>query len=163
MSGQDATAVPVYTPIPSHGSAVAASAASETRQHDARHAQPQDSQHTNLISQEVQPRYPSTNTRQRSSNVNVSNPELEFQRTALNALRSTVSQQEAEIKRLNECMDIRNKRIVQLESQVGHASDLLADRNTSNEVPEAGLKALADKVDGILIKLETILFLFNLV
>ena len=51
-------------------------------------------------------------------------------------------------------MDIRNKRIVQLESQVGHASDLLADRNTSNELPEVRLKALADKVDGILVKLE---------
>ena len=103
---------------------------------------------------DVQPRYPTTTTRQRSSNINVGNAELEFQRTALTALRSTVTQQEAEIKRLNECMEIRNKRVVQLESQVGHASDLLADRNAPNELPNAALKALADKVDGILVRLE---------
>ena len=99
--------------------------------------------------------YPSTNTRQRSSNINETNPETEFQRTALNTLRSTVSQQEVEIKRLNECLEVRNKRIMNLEAQVGHASDLFADRNnTTTRPPEHELKALAEKVDSIVLKLE---------
>ena len=41
-------------------------------------------------SQLLPPRFPSTSTRQRSSNVNLANAEQEFQKTALGALRSTV-------------------------------------------------------------------------
>jgi hypothetical protein len=43
---------------------------------------------------------------------------------------------------------------VQLESQVGHASDLIAARGTPNQLCEDKLKAVADKVDEISAKLE---------
>jgi hypothetical protein len=79
------------------------------------------------------PKFPSTAGRQRSSNVNTSNADDEFQRTALNACRSTITQQGVEIKKLNEALDIRNKRILQLEAQIGHASDLFSDRASNGE------------------------------
>ena len=41
-----------------------------------------------------------------------------------------------------------------LETQVGHASDLIAGRGTSSDLPEDKLKAVADKVDEIYKKLE---------
>ena len=49
---------------------------------------------------------------------------------------------------------MRNKRITQLEAQVGHASDLFADRSTSTDTPSDKLKAVADKVDAISLILE---------
>ena len=108
------------------------------------------------ITGDTQPRFPSTSTRQRSSNVNVNvnNAEQEFLQTAIGACRSTISQQEAELKRLRECLEIRNKRILNLESQVGHASDFIASRGTTSDVPEDKLKAVADKLDEISRKLE---------
>ena len=82
---------------------------------------------SNLLSQ---PRKePNYSIRQRSSNIPVDNPEHEFQKTALDACRSTIAQQEAEIKKLNEGMDVRNKRILQLENQVGVATSYLSSRN----------------------------------
>ena len=105
----------------------------------------------------VQPSFPSATTRQRSTNININNAELEFQRTALNACRSTVSQQEAEIKRLKETLEIRNKRIIQLEAVVGHAADTVAARDSPpahTSISENNCKVLADKVDEISKKLE---------
>ena len=75
-------------------------------------------------------RFPNNSIRQKSSNINLSNPEIEFQKTALNACRSTIAQLEAEKKRLNETLSIRNRRIMQLEEQIGHASDYVASRDT---------------------------------
>ena len=80
--------------------------------------------------------FPTGSTRQRSSNVNTENPLQEFQKTALEACRSTITQQEVEIKRLKEGMDIRNKRILQLESQIGHAADFIATRDNPKDSPE---------------------------
>ena len=67
------------------------------------------------------------------SNVNISNADDEFQRTALNTCRRTITQQGAEIKKLKEALDIRNKRILQLEAQIGHASDLFSDRASHDD------------------------------
>ena len=78
------------------------------------------------------PRFPNTSTRQRGSNVLVNNPELEFHQTALSACRSTITQLEVEQKRLKETLDIRNKRILQLESQIGQAADSIAARDVSS-------------------------------
>ena len=103
---------------------------------------------------QVQPKFPSTSTRQRSSNINLGDPELEFLKTALSACRSTISQQEAELKRLNECLNIRNKRIIQLESQVGHASDYISARTPSPDVPESSLCAISEKLDLVTRKVE---------
>ena len=55
-------------------------------------------------------RFPNNSTRQRKSNVVTLNPEIEFQKASLDACRSTIIQQEAEIKRLKEALDLRNKR-----------------------------------------------------
>ena len=76
-------------------------------------------------------KFPSNSIRQRSSNVNTKDPEMEFQRTALDTCRSTIVQQETEIKRLKESLEIRNKRIMQLEGQVGHAAAHIGGRNAS--------------------------------
>ena len=112
---------------------------------------------TTAIPHSAQPSFPSASTRQRSTNINTSNAELEFQRTALNACRSTVSQQEAEIKRLKETLEIRNKRIMQLEAIVGHAADTVAARDSPpahNNISENSCKLLADRIDEISMKLE---------
>ena len=61
----------------------------------------------------------------------VTEPEKEFHKAALDACRSTIVQQEADLKRLNESLDIRNKTIMQLESQVGVAKSYLASRDPS--------------------------------
>ena len=107
-----------------------------------------------LPGSQSQPRFPSTATRQRSSNINTTDPELEFQKTALSSCRSTISQQQAELKRLNECLDVRNKRIMNLESQVGHASDIISDRATTNDIPNDRLQSLSEKVEEIFRKFD---------
>ena len=68
-----------------------------------------------------------------------------------------MSQQEAEIKRLKETLEIRNKRIIQLEAVVGHAADTVAARDSPpahTSISENNCKVLADKVDEISKKLE---------
>ena len=99
------------------------------------------------------PIFPSTSARQRSSNVQVDNPELEFNRTALSACRSTITQQEVELKRLKESLALRNKRLLQLESQIGVASEQLSSRN-SEQGPE--MKALIGRIDTVESKLNTL-------
>ena len=59
-----------------------------------------------------------------------------------------------ELKRLRETLEIRNNRIIQLEAQVGHSSNLFAARGSTGEVTEENLRTLADKVDQMTIKLE---------
>ena len=94
----------------------------------------------------AQIRFPSTCTRQRSSNININDAELEFQKTALSACRSTIAQQEAELKRLKESMEIRDKRILQLEAQIGHASEYISARDNPNDPTEISLKAMNEKI-----------------
>ena len=96
------------------------------------------------------PVFPNYSTRQRSSNIRVENPDVDFLQTALNTCRSTILQQETEIKRLNESLTIRNKRIMQLESQVGSAAETLASRDIGSNTPEN----LVDKVDLLISKFE---------
>ena len=93
------------------------------------------------------PRFPTTSTRQRSSNVNVTDAEAEFNKTALNSCRSTITQQEAELKRLNECLVIRNKRILQLELQIGHASDVISSRDGQDDSNKQDNKALLQTIE----------------
>ena len=107
---------------------------------------------SNLLSQ---PRKePNYSVRQRSSNIPVDNPEHEFQKTALDACRSTIAQQEAEIKKLNEGMDVRNKRILQLENQVGVATSYLSSRNCEKSedqtIQNSSLNVLLNKVCSLL-------------
>ena len=52
------------------------------------------------------PRFPKNVTRQKSSNVNVTDPEKEFLNTAVNSCRSTIVQQETELKKLRESLDV---------------------------------------------------------
>ena len=80
----------------------------------------------------MQPRFPNNSIRQRSSNVRVTDPENEFLKTALDACRSNIVQQETELKKLNEGLDIRNKRIMQLENQVGVAETLTKVNDSLN-------------------------------
>ena len=80
------------------------------------------------------PKFP-RNTRHRASLVNKTDPEMEFLQTAVDSCRSTIATQESEIKRLNECLDIRNKRVMNLEAQVAHAAKHVADRGASADYP----------------------------
>ena len=73
-------------------------------------------------------RFPNNSIRQRNSNVAALHPEQEFQKATIDACRSTIIQQEADIKTLKESLDIRNKKILQLESQVGSAKSYLSSR-----------------------------------
>ena len=78
-------------------------------------------------------RFPSNIIRQRKSNVAVLEPEKEFQQAAIDACRSTIAQQEADLKKLNEAMDIRNKKVMQLERQVGVATSYLSSREGNQD------------------------------
>ena len=57
-------------------------------------------------------RFPSSTNRQRNLNVNANGPEKEFLKTALDSCHSSIAQNETEIKKLKEAMDIRNKIIL---------------------------------------------------
>ena len=70
--------------------------------------------------------------RQRSSNINVRDPDKEFLQTALDSCRSTIVQNESEIKKLKEAMDIRNKRILQLEAQISFSASQVASGTAQN-------------------------------
>ena len=54
-------------------------------------------------------------------------------------------QQEADLKRLNESMDIKNKKIMQLESQVGIATTYLAGSNITASSSQPGSSALFEQ------------------
>ena len=107
------------------------------------------SQNSSASYQRSVPAFPSLNTRQRSSNINTENPDLEFQQTALSACRSTIAQQESEIKRLKEGLDIRNKRILQLESQIGEAADHIAGRDNIAYSATNGLQPILSRLNNI--------------
>ena len=62
--------------------------------------------------------------------MNKLDPDTEFYKSSLDACKSTIIQQESEIRKLRETLDIRNKRIVQLESQMGTAAINNASRPT---------------------------------
>ena len=61
-----------------------------------------------------------------------------------------------ELKKANEALDIRNKRITNLESQVGHASDLFAARTTPDDHSESNARVIVEKLQEISLKLEKI-------
>ena len=82
---------------------------------------------------------------------------MEFQKTALNACRSTITQQQVELNRLKEGMDIRNKRILQLEAQIGHASEFISARDNPNDTAETPLHAVLNRIEGIENKLINLL------
>ena len=89
--------------------------------------------------------FPNNSVRQRSSNVNANSSEIDFLQTSLDTCRSTIAQQESELKKLKEAVEIRNKRIMQLEGQVGHAAEQVAARtdnschiNASNDTSTIG-------------------------
>ena len=95
------------------------------------------------------PRFPNYSTRQRSSNINVDNPDIEFLKTAVSSCRSTISQQQTELNRLEECVKVRDKRIMNLEAQVGVAADTIASRNPANDITDVKMNALLSKLDKI--------------
>ena len=98
-------------------------------------------------------KFPTMAARQRTSNINTDNAELEFQKTALSFCRSTISQQETEIKKLKETLDIRNRRITQLESMLGHAADNIANRDFGSSVSNS--ESLVAKFGDLCKKLES--------
>ena len=69
--------------------------------------------------------------------------------TPNNSCRSTISQQEAELKRLKETLEIRTKRIIQLEQIVGYASDHISSRGTQNS-HDSNYDVLANKLDEVI-------------
>ena len=110
-----------------------------------------------------QRRFPNNSIRQRSSNVASVDPEIEFLKTSINACRSTIVQQEADIKRLNENLDIRNKKIMQLESQVGVATTYLSSSNANSpntqqslSISQEQLNNLTQSINALQVKLLTL-------
>ena len=97
--------------------------------------------------------FPRNNTRQRASNINIVDAEKEFLDTAVKACRSTIVQQETELKRLKENLDIRNKRISQLENQVSEAADKIAGRDPPQQTPDRQ-PGLEESLRMVLAKLE---------
>ena len=102
------------------------------------------------------PRFPTNHGRQKGTNINLNNPEMEFQKTSLNACRSTIATQQAELKRPNECLSVRNRRVMQLEDQVKFASETIADRdpypssdNEARKNIEVELSRLSSILDSI--------------
>ena len=100
-------------------------------------------------------RFPSNAIRQRKSNIAVLEPEKEFQKATIDACRSTITQQEAELKRLKESLDIRNGKIMQLESQVGLATSHLSRRD---ECPkDSNSRTVTDQLSATLSSLNLLL------
>ena len=69
-------------------------------------------------------------------------------------------QQQSELKKLNEGLDIRDKKIIQLEGQVGHAADFIASREPTANVDSSQSKRtesskLEETLDKVLSKLVT--------
>ena len=77
-------------------------------------------------------RFPNNSSKQRGSNIKTTDPEEEFRQTALDSCRSTIAQQEADIKKWKEANAIRNRKIIQLEDQVTVAAEHVASRDPSN-------------------------------
>ena len=99
-------------------------------------------------------RFPNNNTRQRSSNINTKNPDIEFLKTSLDTCRGTIAQQEAEIRKLKEALDIRNKRIIQLEGQVNHATEYIGGRGSDTDHAGDIVKNIDKNVASIMSKIE---------
>ena len=99
--------------------------------------------------------FPTTASRQRSSNIAIQNPEYEFQQTALSACRSTIAQQETELKTLKEGINIRNKRILQLESQIGAAAESVAGRDFNKDTTET-TRCILSRIESIENKISNI-------
>ena len=104
-------------------------------------------------------RFPQGGVRQRSSNITVKDPEFEFQKTALDSCRSTIVQQETELKKLREALDIRNKKIIQLEGQVNHASEYIGGRHITdsslNKSLHDSIALLLEKMDSHLTRMSS--------
>ena len=98
---------------------------------------------------------PSNSIRQRSSNVASLSPDVEFQKVALDTCRSTIVQQEAEIRKLRETLDLKNKKILQLKGQIESSVSHLASRNQefSGNIPHSTLQHLLLKLIDLLDKL----------
>ena len=106
-------------------------------------------------------KFPSNSIRQRGTNINLTDPESEFLKTSLSACRSTIVQQEAELKRLTEALSIRERRIMQLENQVKASADVIASRDVeslndnSTNIIEAKLTVLTQKIDALTLSTST--------
>ena len=102
-------------------------------------------------------RFPNNSTRQRLSNVAVSDPEKEFNKTSLDSCRSTIVQQEADLKVLRESLDMRTKRVMQLESQVGIAASLISSRDSNPPQADADrASSFRDSLDLLHRKIDTL-------
>ena len=69
----------------------------------------------------------------------VSDPQTEFNQTALDSCRSTIVQQEAELKVLRESNVVKNKKIMQLESQIGVATSYISSRDQATPLRDTNL------------------------
>ena len=82
------------------------------------------------------PKFPSNAIRQKSSKIGTLDPEVEFLSTAVDACRSTIAQQEAELKRLKESLHVRDRTILQLQGQVDHAASVIGGRPDAARVAD---------------------------
>ena len=86
--------------------------------------------------------------------MNKLDPDTEFYKSSLDACKSTIIQQESEIRKLRETLDIRNKRIVQLESQMGTAAINNASRPTEITTTEVDLSSAPSLLNQLMLKLD---------
>jgi gas vesicle protein len=77
---------------------------------------------------ESRTKLPPLTGRQRKSNINLENPETDFLKSQVDTLKSIVSQNDEEIKKLKQSNELKAKRINQLESKVQEAQNVIAQQ-----------------------------------
>ena len=81
----------------------------------------------------VREKLPTLSGRHRKSNLNLENPETEFLRSQVDTLKTAVSQNDEEIKKLKQSNDLKTKRIIQLESKLQEAQNCITQQAKVNK------------------------------
>ena len=90
----------------------------------------------NIQKESMRPELPPLTGRHRKSNLNQENPETEFLKSQIDTLKSIVSQNDEEIKKLKQSNDLKSKRITQLEAKLEEAQNFVTNQaRLNNPVP----------------------------
>ena len=84
--------------------------------------------HQDQSTQSMRPVLPPLVGRHRKSNLNLENPEIEFLKSQIDTLKSVLSQNDEEIKKLKQSNDLKSRRITQLESKLEEAQHFVTQQ-----------------------------------
>ena len=84
-------------------------------------------------SSNLRPKLPTLTGRHKKSNLNLDNPETEFLKSQVDTLKSLVSQNDEEFKKLKQSNELKSKRIIQLESKLQEAHNCIAQQSKVNK------------------------------